>query len=322
VLPAAGGADPTSTYLDRAQALRDQNSALAARSSSALLGLYSLDAQIGRAREELHRLRRREAALRREEQTTRLRLRLAEQALRLSREQLAERLRLLYVQGDTDPVAVLLGSESLDDVLTRIEELDRSARLNESVITQTLVAHRRLRALTRSLREQRATVRRMAASAEATAIRLERTRSERASYLASLAARRELNAQQISSFESAAAAAERRSAELVRGVPAANVPVESVDAAAPGVAGRTITVVASGYSLPGHTATGLPVGWGVVAVDPSVIPLGTRMTVPGYGQGVAADIGSAIQGASIDLWFPTREQALAWGRRTVTIRLH
>jgi len=57
-------------------------------------------------------------------------------------------------------------------------------------------------------------------------------------------------------------------------------------------------------------------------VDPSVIPLGTRMTIPGYGEGVAADTGGAIQGATIDLWFPTAADAAAWGRRTVTITLH
>ena len=83
-----------------------------------------------------------------------------------------------------------------------------------------------------------------------------------------------------------------------------------------------MTVLATGYSLPGTTATGVPVGWGIVAVDPAVIPLGTRMTIPGYGEGVAADTGGAVQGATIDLWFPTEAQALAWGRRTVTITLH
>jgi 3D (Asp-Asp-Asp) domain-containing protein len=85
---------------------------------------------------------------------------------------------------------------------------------------------------------------------------------------------------------------------------------------------RTLTVVASGYALPGRTATGIRVGWGVVAVDPSVIPLGTRLTIPGYGEGVAADVGSAIKGARIDLWFPTRAKALEWGLRTVTITVY
>ena len=62
-------------------------------------------------------------------------------------------------------------------------------------------------------------------------------------------------------------------------------------------AGRSLTVVATGYALGGRTSTGLPVGWGVVAVDPSVIPLGTHMTVPGYGEAVAADVGGAVRGA-------------------------
>ena len=72
---------------------------------------------------------------------------------------------------------------------------------------------------------------------------------------------------------------------------------------------RTLTVVATGYDLPGHTSSGLPVGWGIAAVDPSVIPLGTHFVVPGYGVAVAADTGGAIIGATIDLWFPTLAQA-------------
>jgi len=81
-------------------------------------------------------------------------------------------------------------------------------------------------------------------------------------------------------------------------------------------------VLATAYSLPGSTASGLPVGPGIVAVDPTVIPLGTRMTIPGYGEGVAADVGTAIKGLRIDVWFPKLAQAQAWGLRRVTITLH
>ena len=59
-----------------------------------------------------------------------------------------------------------------------------------------------------------------------------------------------------------------------------------------------------------------------VAVDPSVIPLGPRMTIPGYGEAIAADVGGAVHGNTIDLWFSSRAEAMAWGRRTVTITLH
>jgi cystine transport system substrate-binding protein len=45
------------------------------------------------------------------------------------------------------------------------------------------------------------------------------------------------------------------------------------------------------------------------------------MVVPGYGVAVAADTGSGVVGATIDLWFPTVADANAWGRRTVTVQL-
>jgi 3D (Asp-Asp-Asp) domain-containing protein len=105
--------------------------------------------------------------------------------------------------------------------------------------------------------------------------------------------------------------------------PAGTASPAQVDAPnTPVASGQTLTVVATGYALTGRTATGLRTAWGVVAVDPAMIPLGTRMTIPGYGEGVAADVGNAVRGATIDLWFPTRQQALAWGRRVVTITLH
>jgi 3D (Asp-Asp-Asp) domain-containing protein len=83
-----------------------------------------------------------------------------------------------------------------------------------------------------------------------------------------------------------------------------------------------IKVDAVAYSLPGSTALGVPVGKGVVAVDPRLIPLGTKLHVPGYGPGLAADVGYAIKGRIIDLWFPTTAKARQWGRRTVTITVY
>ena len=83
-----------------------------------------------------------------------------------------------------------------------------------------------------------------------------------------------------------------------------------------------IRVDAVAYYLPGSTALGVPVRKGVVAVDPALIPLGTKLHVPGYGPGLAADVGYAIKGRIIDLWFPTTAKAQNWGRRTVTITVY
>jgi 3D (Asp-Asp-Asp) domain-containing protein len=80
-----------------------------------------------------------------------------------------------------------------------------------------------------------------------------------------------------------------------------------------------IEVDAVAYNLPGRTALGIPVRKGVVAVDPRFIPLGTKLHVPGYGRGIAADVGSAIKGRLIDLWMPSDAAARKWGRRTVVI---
>jgi 3D (Asp-Asp-Asp) domain-containing protein/peptidoglycan hydrolase CwlO-like protein len=85
--------------------------------------------------------------------------------------------------------------------------------------------------------------------------------------------------------------------------------------------GEAMSVLVTGYCLKGTTATGLPVGPGVVAVDPTVIPLGTMMTIPGYGEGVAADTGGAIKGARIDVWFASCTAARDF-TRTVTITFH
>jgi 3D (Asp-Asp-Asp) domain-containing protein len=317
-----GGADPTSAPADRARDLRAANATLEQRSSAALLGLYALDTRLSAARAELAALRRRATELSRQRAEVRLKLRLARRAFDVSRRQLAERLHLLYVQGQADPMAVLLGAQSLDDALDGIEELNRTAALNESVIAQTLAARKALRALARTLAANSARVRRLEQAAASSAASLESELGQRRAYIASLASRQRLNARTIASLEAASASAQAKTAALASAPARTASPTEAEAPAAPLASGQTITVVATAYSLPGTTATGLRVGWGVVAVDPALIPLGTRMTVPGYGEGVAADIGHAVRGATIDLWFPTRAQALAWGRRVVTITLH
>lgn len=90
--------------------------------------------------------------------------------------------------------------------------------------------------------------------------------------------------------------------------------------------GRQLTVMTTAYA-PGadgvdlRTATGARAGYGVIAVDPRVIPLGAKVYIPGYGYAVAADTGGAIKGSRIDLCFDTGAEALRWGRRTVTITI-
>ena len=95
---------------------------------------------------------------------------------------------------------------------------------------------------------------------------------------------------------------------------------------------RVVNMVATAYDAgpistgksPGHpaygiTATGMRATYGVVAVDPRVIPFFTRLYVPGYGYAIAADTGGDIKGNRIDLFYPSYSEALQWGRQTVPV---
>ena len=85
-----------------------------------------------------------------------------------------------------------------------------------------------------------------------------------------------------------------------------------------------INVSATGYTpydagCNGITATGTKATKGVIAVDPRVIPLGTKVFIPGYGEAIAADTGGAIKGNKIDLCYTSKSEAFAWGRRPATV---
>jgi len=95
--------------------------------------------------------------------------------------------------------------------------------------------------------------------------------------------------------------------------------------------GKTFSVKTTAYSSSGgtnnaYTASGRkavrnPNGYSTVAVDPSVIPLGTRLYIEGYGNAIAADTGSAIRGIFIDLYFNTNNEACSWGVRYLTVHI-
>ncbi|KAA9015974.1 3D domain-containing protein [Niallia endozanthoxylica] len=91
--------------------------------------------------------------------------------------------------------------------------------------------------------------------------------------------------------------------------------------------GKELYVSATAYShessATGLTATGINVrqnpNMKLIAVDPSVIPLGSRVWVEGYGEAIAGDTGGAIKGHKIDVLMPSTAACIAWGRKTVKI---
>lgn len=104
----------------------------------------------------------------------------------------------------------------------------------------------------------------------------------------------------------------------------------TVSRGAPGSYSKEIVVSSTAFSAncagcSGITSTGYNLNANpnakVIAVDPNVIPLGSKVWVEGYGYAIAADTGRAIRGNKIDVFFSTTAQCYSWGRRTVTIRI-
>jgi 3D (Asp-Asp-Asp) domain-containing protein len=294
--PVPAGGPPAST------------SSLNGRIRDALLGVYALDSQLHAWRARVASLQAAAAVNRRRQEALREQLGAAQATLQVGRQRLGLNLRTLYEQGNVDPVAVMLGATTLTKGLRQLDDLQRvTDQTRRIVIATTTARDRLLTSRTRLATEERRLSASLAAARAAEA-KVARAAAARAAYVASLRTKERLRAAQVRTVVATAHAAQQKSQQLQ---PTTTQP--------PAAGGRRLVVSATCYDLPGHTATGMPVGKGVVAVDPAVIPLGSRLYVPGYGKGIAADVGSGIRGAMIDLWYPTFAECAAWGRRTVTI---
>lgn len=325
--PALGLAGSTQS----ASTLRAQNLQLEAKKRTAVLQLYSLEEQLSATQVRITSLNQKADSLRAERASLVHQLGIAKAGSRIAQTELARRLRMLYEQGNVEPLEIVFGAKNLDEALASLDNLSRVTGQSEDVLRQLKTARVQLAATSSKLATRQRALATATQQAQAQAASLAQTRAARSSYIASLVAKRRLNESQISSLVAAAQAAQTRTERLAAAAAAAPPAAASGSATlasatpaapAPGAGAQELTVNSTGYALSGTTATGLPAGWGVVAVDPSLIPLGTHMTIPGYGEAVAADTGGSVVGATIDLWFPSTAQANAWGRRTVTIILH
>ncbi len=107
-------------------------------------------------------------------------------------------------------------------------------------------------------------------------------------------------------------------------------PAKTAAPAASEQSGKEMTVSATAYTAycagcSGVTATGIDLrsnpNQKVIAVDPTVIPLGSKVWVEGYGEAIAGDTGGAIKGNKIDVFIPTQSGALDWGRKSINIKI-
>lgn len=119
----------------------------------------------------------------------------------------------------------------------------------------------------------------------------------------------------------------RGTKEKVVATPVSNVSTPSTTSSSSSTpsGGKTYRMESTAYSGGGTTAYGINLsanpGLKVIAVDPRIIPLGSKVWVEGYGEAIAGDTGGAIKGNIVDVYFPNESQCYSWGRRMVTVKV-
>ena len=192
---------------------------------------------------------------------------------------------------------------------------------NEETITRIVVSEKEVQDISSSF---------LALATEGEAVQTAKTKiaaKEKAEKEAAEKAAAEKAAKEQAARE-AQAAAEKEAAEQAAAQATAQA---TAQAAMTQPVGQTFIMESTAYSsdpadaLGGGTVTAtgqnLLTNPMAVAVDPNVIPLGTRLYVEGYGEAIASDTGGAIKGNIVDVHFSTYEQCIQWGRRQVKVTI-
>ena len=348
---APAGAAERSHELSR---LRAESVDIAHQKRAAVLQLYALDSQLGSAQARLSSLEADVARLETERASVLRELTLATLDSRLTEQRIALRLRYLYDYGlGTSSLDVLLGSTSVEQALTRLDDVNQVDVANQNIVVQLDATRRHLGDLSRLLAERERSLQATRQAVSTTVLDLAAAGHQRSAYISTLENREAYASDAIAQLDAEAQAAAARSARLAQaaelaaarqarqradaphivdapahiiGVAAAPAPTSATPppasaqasnsgpqeldpsaspspvatgatttAAAPSAPGsETITVVATGYSLSGRTSTGLPVGYGIAAVDPGVIPLVLGLIVLAGCLGVVIVAAAAI----------------------------
>lgn len=233
---------------------------------------------------------------------------------------LEKRLLSTYKSDDIGYLEVMMGAGDFNDFLNRVDMIsiiaDDDRKLIESVRDTKQSIEEKISSLDAKKNELASLISDLGSSQE----NLLKAQAEQQSVLAGIESQMQDNQAQLSQLHADAAAIESRMGQIQTGSSYSGD--GDTDSYSPPPAGGTsFEATATAYCLGGTTATGMPVGRGIIAVDPGVIPLGSRVHVSGYGDAIAADTGGAINGSKIDVWLPC-DEAYAWGVRSVTVTLY
>ena len=208
------GSIPTIGAAQTGPIVAKQAGALRTSESTALLQLYAAEAALARAQHEQARLDARSSELARAEADATLRTEIVRRSLAASQRRIGALLRQLYIQGEPDPIAVILGATSIDEVMTGIEGLSRATAQNERLAREAAEKGRRLTELRATLTAQRDRLDSAREAARAGTARLAAAVSGQRETVARIRRQAALTRQRLAVLQAQARQAEQRSADL------------------------------------------------------------------------------------------------------------
>ncbi|MHB9111178.1 MAG: 3D domain-containing protein [Thermoleophilia bacterium] len=287
----------------------------------ALAELVAVDSEVNRYNSDISEITQRradtQAAIESEQQ------RLDEYQARLTERQgvLEKRLRGTYKSNDVGYLEVVMGAGDFSDFLNRVDMINYIADEDRELIVSVQEAKHGIEDKITSLSDMQNQLAATIDELNAAQANLLDAQSRQQSFVSSLEDEKLAADGQLAQLQAEAASIESRMNQIQQSSAQSGEGGYNEDTSAPRGGGSSFTAESTAYCLGGTTATGMPVGRGIIAVDPRVIPLGSRVHVSGYGDAIAADTGGAIQGNIVDVWLPCGE-AYTWGRRTVTVTIY
>ncbi len=226
-----------------------------------------------------------------------------------------------YKSNGVSYLSVVMGAHSFKDFLNRVDAMNTIAESDRQLISSVFDAKKAVEDDLSDLSSKQHQFDSLLQSLNANQQQLVAARTQQQSVVDAIKSQKQENDSQLAQLQAQAASIDAKMSEIQsQGQSVSQTGGSNSGSGSSQGGGSTITVVATAYCLAGDTATGMPTGRGIIAVDPSVIPLGSRVYVSGYGEAIAADTGGAIIGNRIDVWLPCGE-AEDWGSRTVTVTI-
>ncbi|SMC21338.1 3D (Asp-Asp-Asp) domain-containing protein [Clostridium acidisoli DSM 12555] len=246
--------------------------------------------------------------------------------LSLQQNLLNKRVKAMYIDGNYSYLEVLLGSHNLTDFITKMDIAAKILQYDNNILSNVKSEKEIITLQGKNLDKQNNNLQELKANNELMLSKLSDNIKQEKDLLSKATEKEKQLIEEQKQKEIAAEKAKELAAQKQASLSAASSNISIPNFTGPNSAGTVLTLDATAYSDNSYTSTGPmttrnPNGYSTIAVDPRVIPLGTKVYVDGYGYAIAADTGGDIVGNRIDVFFPSNADALNWGMRTVHVTI-